>query len=228
MSRSVFRKCSEDPRRSCSKCPEIKVVCWTDCYSKSGWTRTPQILMPQPLLRTMKERAPGRERDGGKNSPGLGLPSSSHLSLLSRSGVNPLGRSSPGVGLPSSSHLSLLSRSGVNSLQSSASTPYLNTLPFPPEYLPPPAERRKKERKTKAPKHKKETSGKVVAPLAANNPTGPTAPPTSSASFNWVPRQMLSGDAAEEEGESDGDSDSGDNDRGEGEEADLVIDIPNK
>ncbi|XP_055760741.1 uncharacterized protein LOC129838074 isoform X4 [Salvelinus fontinalis] len=195
MSRSVFRKCSEDPRRSCSKCPEIKVVCWTDCYSKSGWTRTPQILMPQPLLRTMKERAPGRERDGGKNSPGLGLPSSSHLSLLSRSGVNPLGRSSPGVGLPSSSHLSLLSRSGVNSLQSSASTPYLNT---------------------------------VVAPLAANNPTGPTAPPTSSASFNWVPRQMLSGDAAEEEGESDGDSDSGDNDRGEGEEADLVIDIPNK
>ncbi|XP_055760740.1 uncharacterized protein LOC129838074 isoform X3 [Salvelinus fontinalis] len=224
MSRSVFRKCSEDPRRSCSKCPEIKVVCWTDCYSKSGWTRTPQILMPQPLLRTMKERAPGRERDGGKNSPGVGLPSSSHLSLLSRS--------------------------GVNSLQSSASTPYLNTcvcvcvclfwklslcvcvcggkLPFPPEYLPPPAERRKKERKTKAPKHKKETSGKVVAPLAANNPTGPTAPPTSSASFNWVPRQMLSGDAAEEEGESDGDSDSGDNDRGEGEEADLVIDIPNK
>uniref|UniRef100_A0A8C7PEQ3 INO80 complex subunit E n=1 Tax=Oncorhynchus mykiss TaxID=8022 RepID=A0A8C7PEQ3_ONCMY len=139
-------------------------------------------------------------------------------------------RSSPGVGLPSSSssHLSLLSRSGVNPLQSSGSTPYLNTLPFPPEYLAPPAERMKKERKTKAPKHKKETSGKVVAPLAANYPAGPTAPPTSSASFNWVPRQMLSGDAAEEEGESDGDSDRGDDDRGEGEEADLVIDIPNE
>uniref|UniRef100_A0A4W5M1N2 INO80 complex subunit E n=1 Tax=Hucho hucho TaxID=62062 RepID=A0A4W5M1N2_9TELE len=148
-----------------------------------------------------------RERDGGKKR-----------------------RSSPGVGLPSSSssHLSLLSRSGVNPLQSSGSTPYLNTLPFPPEYLAPPAERMKKERKTKAPKHKKETSGKVVAPLTANYPAGPTAPPTSSASFNWVPRQMLSGDAAEEEGESDGDSDRGDDDRGEGEEADLVIDIPNE
>nr|XP_046158483.1 INO80 complex subunit E isoform X1 [Oncorhynchus gorbuscha]XP_046158484.1 INO80 complex subunit E isoform X1 [Oncorhynchus gorbuscha] len=148
-----------------------------------------------------------RERDGGKKR-----------------------RTSPGVGLPSSSssHLSLLSRSGVNPLQSSGSTPYLNTLPFPPEYLAPPAERMKKERKTKAPKHKKETSGKVVAPLAANYPAGPTAPPTSSASFNWVPRQMLSGDAAEEEGESDGDSDRGDDDRGEGEEADLVIDIPNE
>ncbi|KAK6326453.1 hypothetical protein J4Q44_G00020980 [Coregonus suidteri] len=148
-----------------------------------------------------------RERDGGKKR-----------------------RSSPGVGipLPSSSHLSLLSRSGVNPLQSSGSTPYLNTLPFPPEYLAPPAERMKKERKTKAPKHKKETSGKVVAPLAANYPAGPAAPPTSSASFNWVPRQMLSGDAAEEEGESDGDSDRGDDDRGEGEEADLVIDIPNE
>lgn len=68
----------------------------------------------------------------------------------------------------------------------------------------------------------------MVAPLAANYPAGPTAPPTSSASFNWVPRQMLSGDAAEEEGESDGDSDRGDDDRGEGEEADLVIDIPNE
>ncbi|XP_070995043.1 INO80 complex subunit E-like [Oncorhynchus clarkii lewisi] len=112
-----------------------------------------------------------RERDGGKKR-----------------------RSSPGVGLPSSSHLSLLSRSGVNPLKSSVSTPYLNT---------------------------------VVAPLAANFPAGPTAPPTSSASFNWVPRQMLSGDAAEEEGESDGDSDRED-DRGEGEEADLVIDIPNE
>ncbi|XP_036827251.1 uncharacterized protein LOC110512558 isoform X3 [Oncorhynchus mykiss] len=96
MSRSVFRKSSEDPRRSCSECPEIKVFCWTDCYNTSGWTRTPQILMPLPLLRTAKER----ERDGGKKR-----------------------RSSPGVGLPSSSHLSLLSRSGVNPLQSSVSTP---------------------------------------------------------------------------------------------------------
>nr|XP_046171264.1 INO80 complex subunit E-like isoform X2 [Oncorhynchus gorbuscha]XP_046171265.1 INO80 complex subunit E-like isoform X2 [Oncorhynchus gorbuscha]XP_046171266.1 INO80 complex subunit E-like isoform X2 [Oncorhynchus gorbuscha]XP_046171267.1 INO80 complex subunit E-like isoform X2 [Oncorhynchus gorbuscha]XP_046171268.1 INO80 complex subunit E-like isoform X2 [Oncorhynchus gorbuscha] len=108
-----------------------------------------------------------RERDGGKKR-----------------------RSSPGVGLPSSSHLSLHSRSGVNPLKSSVSTPYINT---------------------------------VVAPLAANFPAGPTAPPTSSASFNWVPRQILSGD--EGEGESDGDSDRGDDNRGEGEEADLVIDI---
>lgn len=34
-------------------------------------------------------------------------------------------------------------------------------MPFPPEYLAPPAERLKKERKTKAPKNKKEPSGKV-------------------------------------------------------------------
>ncbi|XP_034145028.1 INO80 complex subunit E isoform X2 [Esox lucius] len=138
-------------------------------------------------------------------------------------------RSSPGLGLPSSlsPHLSLLARSGVNPLQSSGGSPYLNTLPFPPEYLAPPADSMKKERKTKAPKHKKETSGKVVAPLASNYPAGPAAPPTSS-SYNWVPRQMLSGDAAEEEGESEGDSDRGDDDRGEGEEAELVIDIPNE
>ncbi|KAL0984904.1 hypothetical protein UPYG_G00150290 [Umbra pygmaea] len=130
-------------------------------------------------------------------------------------------RSSPGVGMPSSlsPHLSLHSRSGVNPLQSGGS-PYLNTLSFPPEYLAPSAEKMKRERKTKTTKHKKEASGKVVAPLSA--------PPTSSASFNWVPRQMLSGDAAEEEGESDGDSDRGDDDRGEGEEAELVIDIPNE
>ncbi|XP_034145029.1 INO80 complex subunit E isoform X3 [Esox lucius] len=105
-------------------------------------------------------------------------------------------RSSPGLGLPSSlsPHLSLLARSGVNPLQSSGGSPYLNT---------------------------------VVAPLASNYPAGPAAPPTSS-SYNWVPRQMLSGDAAEEEGESEGDSDRGDDDRGEGEEAELVIDIPNE
>ena len=52
--------------------------------------------------------------------------------------------------------------------------------------------------------------------------------PGTSGPFSWVPRQMLSGDAAEEEGESDGDSDHGDEDRGEGDEAELVIDIPNE
>ena len=34
-------------------------------------------------------------------------------------------------------------------------------MPFPPEYLAPPAERMKKERKTKAPKNKREPTGKV-------------------------------------------------------------------
>jgi len=34
-------------------------------------------------------------------------------------------------------------------------------MPFPPEYLAPPAERVKKERKIKTPKHKKNTPGKV-------------------------------------------------------------------
>ncbi|KAM3872894.1 INO80 complex subunit E [Diretmus argenteus] len=144
-----------------------------------------------------------RERDGGKKR-----------------------RSSPGASLPSSSspHLSLLSRAGVNPLQASGSGPYLNTMPFPPEYLAPPAERMKKERKTKTPKNKKETSGKVTA----NYPSAPAAPPAASGPFSWVPRQMLSGDAAEEEGDSDGDSDRGDDDRGEGDEAELVIDIPNE
>ncbi|XP_044065067.1 INO80 complex subunit E isoform X3 [Siniperca chuatsi] len=106
-------------------------------------------------------------------------------------------RSSPGACIPSPSspHLSLLSRPGVNPLQSSGSGPYLNT---------------------------------VVAPMAANYPSAPTAPPAASGPFSWVPRQMLSGDAAEEEGESDGDSDRGDEDRGEGDEAELVIDIPNE
>lgn len=64
--------------------------------------------------------------------------------------------------------------------------------------------------------------------MAANYPSAPAAPPTASGPFSWVPRQMLSGDAAEEEGESDGDSDRGDEDRGEGDEAELVIDIPNE
>ncbi|XP_063344378.1 INO80 complex subunit E isoform X1 [Pelmatolapia mariae] len=139
-------------------------------------------------------------------------------------------KSSPGACLPSSSspHLSLLSRPGVNSLQSSGSGAYLNTMPFPPEYLAPPAERMKKERKTKTAKNKKETTGKVVTSMAANYPSGPAAPPTASGHFSWVPRQMFSGDAAEEEGESDGDSDRGDEDRGEGDEAELVIDIPNE
>uniref|UniRef100_A0A1A7X8M1 INO80 complex subunit E n=1 Tax=Iconisemion striatum TaxID=60296 RepID=A0A1A7X8M1_9TELE len=133
-------------------------------------------------------------------------------------------KSNPGACVSSSSspHLAMLSRSGVNP------GPYLNTMPFPPEYLAPAAERMKKERKTKTPKTKRETTGKVVAPIAANYPSAPAAPAAASGPFSWVPRQMLSGDTAEEEGESDGDSDRGDEDRGEGDEAELVIDIPNE
>ncbi|XP_034030334.1 INO80 complex subunit E isoform X1 [Thalassophryne amazonica] len=140
-------------------------------------------------------------------------------------------RSSPGVCLPSSSsssHLSLLSRPGVHPLQSSGSGSYLNTMPFPPEYLAPPAERMKKERKTKTAKNKRETPGKVVAAMSSNYSSAPTTTPVAGGPFSWVPRQMLSGDAAEEEGESDADSDRGDEDRGEGDEAELVIDIPNE
>ncbi|XP_022078605.1 INO80 complex subunit E isoform X1 [Acanthochromis polyacanthus] len=144
-----------------------------------------------------------RERDGAKKFVGR--------------------KNSPGAFLHSAPHLSLLSRP----LQSTGSGPYLNTMPFPPEYLAPPAERMKKDRKTKTPKNKKETTGKVV-PMAANYPSAPAAPPTAGGHFSWVPRQMLSGDAAEEEGESDGDSERGDEDRGEGDEAELVIDIPNE
>ncbi|XP_072316535.1 INO80 complex subunit E isoform X1 [Eucyclogobius newberryi] len=130
-------------------------------------------------------------------------------------------RSSPGACLPSSSpHLSLLSRSSMNPLQSSGSGSYLNAMPFPPEYLAPPSDRVKKERKTKAPKNKK-----VVAP---NYSSAPGSSPAASGPFSWVPRQMLSGDGAEEDGDSDGDSDRGDDDRGEGDEAELVIDIPNE
>ncbi|XP_077431823.1 INO80 complex subunit E isoform X2 [Vanacampus margaritifer] len=68
----------------------------------------------------------------------------------------------------------------------------------------------------------------VVAPMTANYPAGPAAASTAGGPFSWVPRQMLSGDAAEEDGESDIDSDRGDEDRGEGDEAELVIDIPNE
>lgn len=64
--------------------------------------------------------------------------------------------------------------------------------------------------------------------MAANYTSTPATPPAASGPFSWVPKQMLSGDAAEEEGESDGDSDRGDEDRGEGDEAELVIDIPNE
>ncbi|XP_053737318.1 INO80 complex subunit E isoform X2 [Synchiropus splendidus] len=105
-------------------------------------------------------------------------------------------RISPGACLPSSSstHLSLLSRQGVNPLQSSGSGPYLHT---------------------------------VVAPLSANYPSAPAASSAAGGPFSWVPRQMLSGDAAEEDGDSDVDSDR-DEDRGEGDEAELVIDIPNE
>lgn len=139
-------------------------------------------------------------------------------------------RSSPGTCLPSSSspHLSLLSRTCVNPLQTSGSSSYLNTMPFPPEYLAPPAERMKKERKTKTPKIKKEIAGKVVTPMTTNYPSAPASSPAASGPFSWVPRQMLSGDAAEEDGDSDGDSDRADEDRGEGDEAELVIDIPNE
>lgn len=63
--------------------------------------------------------------------------------------------------------------------------------------------------------------------MAANYAPATAAPPAASSPFSWVPRQMLSGDAAEEEGDSD-DSDRGDEDRGEGDEAELVIDIPNE
>lgn len=139
-------------------------------------------------------------------------------------------RRSPGVPpIPSSPspHLSLLSRSGAVPLQSSAPAQYLNTLPFPPEYLAPSAERVKKERKTKLAKHKKDGSGKVVGPLTSNYPAGSGAAGGTSVPFSWVPQQMLSEDAAEEDGESEGESDR-EEERGEGDEAELVIDIPNE
>ncbi|XP_056902135.1 INO80 complex subunit E isoform X2 [Takifugu flavidus] len=139
-------------------------------------------------------------------------------------------RSSPGASLPSSAspHISLMSRQGVNSLHSPGAAPYLNTMPFPPEILAPPADRVKKEKKPKTPKNKKETAGKVSAPVASNYASAAVGASAARNPFSWVPRQMLSGDAAEEEGDSDGDSDRGDEDRGEGDEAELVIDIPNE
>lgn len=101
-------------------------------------------------------------------------------------------------------------------------------LPFPPDYLAPSAERVKKERKPKPPKQRKESAGKVVPALASNYQAGNASSASSSGPFSWVPRQMLSGDAAEEEGDSEGESDGGDEERGEGDEAELVIDIPNE
>ncbi|XP_035386874.1 INO80 complex subunit E isoform X2 [Electrophorus electricus] len=68
----------------------------------------------------------------------------------------------------------------------------------------------------------------VVSAMASNYPAGSAAGTGSSGPFSWVPRQMLSGDAAEEEGESEGESEGGEEERGEGEEAELVIDIPNE
>lgn len=64
-----------------------------------------------------------------------------------------------------------------------------------------------------------------MPPLASNYPAG-SAP--GAGSFSWVPRQMLSGDAAEEDEDSEGESDGGDEERGEVDEAELVIDIPNE
>ncbi|XP_029694614.1 INO80 complex subunit E isoform X3 [Takifugu rubripes] len=68
----------------------------------------------------------------------------------------------------------------------------------------------------------------VSAPVASNYASAAVGASAARNPFSWVPRQMLSGDAAEEEGDSDGDSDRGDEDRGEGDEAELVIDIPNE
>ncbi|XP_061144603.1 INO80 complex subunit E isoform X2 [Syngnathus typhle] len=68
----------------------------------------------------------------------------------------------------------------------------------------------------------------AAAHMTAAYPSGPAAASSAGAPFSWVPRQMLSGDAAEEDGESDVDSERGDEDRGEGDEAELVIDIPNE
>ncbi|XP_060726685.1 INO80 complex subunit E [Tachysurus vachellii] len=135
----------------------------------------------------------------------------------------------PSLASSSSPQPALLSRPGANALQASAPSQYLNaTLPFPPDYLAPSAERVRKERKPKPPKQRKESAGKVVSPLASNYPAGSAPGAGSSGPFSWVPRQMLSGDTAEEEGDSEGDSDGGEEERGEGEEAELVIDIPNE
>ncbi|TSR27789.1 INO80 complex subunit E [Bagarius yarrelli] len=68
----------------------------------------------------------------------------------------------------------------------------------------------------------------TVVPALASNYQAGNASSASSGPFSWVPRQMLSGDAAEEEGDSEVESDGGDEERGEGDEAELVIDIPNE
>ncbi|XP_066580066.1 INO80 complex subunit E isoform X2 [Amia ocellicauda] len=138
-------------------------------------------------------------------------------------------RATETVGVKNS--LSLLSRTTFPSLQSAAGAPYLNTLPFPPEYLAPSADTNKKEKRSKSSKHRKQTPGKVVVPPPPAPSPGPSFPVAAAAPampprpFSWVPRQMLSGDAPEEgsEGESDREEE-----RAEGEEAELVIDIPNE
>ncbi|XP_028664355.1 INO80 complex subunit E isoform X4 [Erpetoichthys calabaricus] len=75
------------------------------------------------------------------------------------------------------------------------------------------------------------TSGSYLSTVVPTPPTSAAvsfpvaAPPMPPRPFTSVPRQMLSGDAPEEE--SDGESDR-EEERGEGEEAELVIDIPNE
>jgi len=68
----------------------------------------------------------------------------------------------------------------------------------------------------------------VVGHVTSSYPAGSGAAGGASGPFSWVPQQMLSEDAADEEGESEGDSDQGEEERGEGDEAELVIDIPNE
>uniref|UniRef100_W5MZ46 INO80 complex subunit E n=1 Tax=Lepisosteus oculatus TaxID=7918 RepID=W5MZ46_LEPOC len=131
----------------------------------------------------------------------------------------------PNVPSPSSS-LALLSKGFTN--LTSGPGPYLSTLPFPPAYLASPADRNRKEKKTKSGKHRKQPPGKVAgpAPAPSSGPAFPVAaPPMPPRPFSWVPRQMLSGDAPEDG--SNGESER-EEERGEGEEAELVIDIPNE
>ncbi|XP_039625828.1 INO80 complex subunit E isoform X1 [Polypterus senegalus] len=138
-------------------------------------------------------------------------------------------RSSPHLSSvpPHSDTISLLPSAGYNALQSGTSGSYLSTLHFPPEYLAPPADKDRKEKKNKTNKHRKPQLAKVVPtpPTSAAVSFPVAAPPMPPRPFTSVPRQMLSGDAPEEE--SDGESDR-EEERGEGEEAELVIDIPNE
>ncbi|MGH0171012.1 UNVERIFIED_CONTAM: hypothetical protein FKN15_059936 [Acipenser sinensis] len=101
----------------------------------------------------------------------------------------------PGTPSPSSNTLSLLPRGGYNPLQTGTSAPYLNTVVVPPS----------------------SASSAPSFPVAAS-----AMPPQP---FSSVPRQMLSGDAPEEESEGESEREE---ERGEGEEAELVIDIPNE